>query len=108
MGFPSPAKDYVEQRLTVELLCGINANSHVVETSSGYAVIDRSLKCDQGNVVLIRYDGRSEFAKIMGKAFITEDGEAIEGEALDDVTVMGRVTFFIHSTRRNDDDGLVM
>ncbi|WP_455424892.1 hypothetical protein [Dryocola sp. LX212] len=45
--------------------------------------------------MLIATEGRNEFAKVMGGALITEDGEAIEGEALDDVTVMGRVVFLI-------------
>ncbi|HHT0320916.1 TPA: hypothetical protein ACTW78_003113 [Raoultella planticola] len=36
-----------------------------------------------------------EFAKLMGGAFITADGEAIEGEALDDVEVGGVVTHTI-------------
>ncbi len=39
--------------------------------------------------MLISYDGRMEFAKVMGSALITADGEAIEGDALDDVEVGG-------------------
>jgi DNA polymerase V len=31
----------------------------------------------------------------MGTAFITEDGEAIEGEALEDIVVLGRVTYLL-------------
>lgn len=42
MGFPSPATDYAESTLTVSYLCGINGNSVVIETSSGYAVIERA------------------------------------------------------------------
>ncbi|MCE9811037.1 hypothetical protein LZ676_10235 [Raoultella ornithinolytica] len=45
--------------------------------------------------MLIRYDGRMEFAKLMGGALITADGESIEGEALDDVDVCGVVTHTI-------------
>ncbi|HGY1290580.1 TPA: hypothetical protein ACNUZJ_005393 [Raoultella ornithinolytica] len=45
--------------------------------------------------MLIRYDGRMEFAKVMGRALITADGEAIEGEVLDDVEVGGVVTHTI-------------
>ena len=39
----------------------------------------------------------------MGKSLITDDGEAIEGNALEEVEVLGRVTFFIN--RASDDDG---
>ena len=45
--------------------------------------------------MLISYDGCTEFAKLMGRAFITVDGEAIEGEALDGVEVGGVVTHTI-------------
>ncbi|KEO32038.1 hypothetical protein AC28_2647 [Escherichia coli 1-250-04_S3_C2] len=50
-------------------------------------------------MVLALYDGRSQFAKWMGAALITDDGEAIEGEALDDVTVAGVVTHIICDVR---------
>lgn len=36
-----------------------------------------------------------EFAKVMGGVLITADGDAIEGEALDDVEVVGVVTHTI-------------
>jgi DNA polymerase V len=95
MGFPSPAKDYTETTLTLNNLLGLGGNRQAIETSSGYAVIDKTMRCEPGCVVLIATEGRNEFAKVMGGALITEDGEAIEGEALDDVTVMGRVVFLI-------------
>lgn len=38
----------------------------------------------------------------MGQAFITEDGEAIEGEALEDVIVIGRVTYFVNRAGENE------
>lgn len=53
---------------------------------------------------MIQYSGGTDFAKVMGKAFITRDGEALEGEALDDVVVLGIVTFVINRTSRNDDE----
>lgn len=42
----------------------------------------------------------THFAKAIG-AFITSDGEAIEGDALDDVHVLGVVTFTIIDVREN-------
>jgi DNA polymerase V len=39
---------------------------------------------------------------LRGRSLITEDGEAIEGEALDDVTVIGVVTFTICDVRRDN------
>lgn len=95
MGFVSPANDFAESTLTINRICNVGANTRVVETSDGYAVIDVARRPQQGDTVLIRYDGRMEFAKLMGGAFITADGEAIEGEALDDVEVGGVITHTI-------------
>ena len=83
-------------------ICDIDANKLIVETSDGYAVIDVSRRPQQGDTVLVRYDGRMEFAKLMGMAFITVDGDAIEGEALDDVEVSGVVTHTIINLTLDD------
>lgn len=104
MGFPSPAADYVEGRLTVDKLCGTGPNTRIVQTDTGYAVVDFSVKPKQGDTVLIQYTGGTDFAKVMGQAFITRDGEALEGEELDDVVVLGIVPFVINRTSRNDDE----
>lgn len=99
--FPSPAADYVEQRLTVTAACNIGANSQVIETARGYVVLDLSLKVTQGSVVLIRSAGELQFAKLMGSSFITVEGESIEGEALEDVEVLGVATHAINDLRQN-------
>lgn len=99
--FPSPAADYVEQRLTVTAACNIGANSQVIETDRGYVVLDLSLKVTQGSVVLIRSAGELQFAKLMGSSFITVEGESIEGEALEDVEVLGVATNAINDLRQN-------
>lgn len=95
MGFPSPATDYIERRISITSLCNLGGNTLIIETSDGYAVIDVSRRPKQRDTLLINYDGRTEFAKLTGMAFITVDGEAIEGEALDDVEVGSVVTHTI-------------
>ncbi|MGN9650896.1 hypothetical protein [Klebsiella michiganensis] len=100
--FPSPAADYVEQRLTVTAACNIGANSHVIETDRGYVVLDLSLKVTQGSVLLIRLAGELQFAKLMGRSFITVEGESIEGEAMEDVEVLGVATYAINDMRQDD------
>ncbi|HHT0429325.1 TPA: hypothetical protein ACTW1M_000925 [Raoultella ornithinolytica] len=102
MGFVSPANDFAESTLTINRICNVGANTRVVETSTGYAVIDVSRRPKQGDTLLINYDGRTEFAKLMGRAFIMVDGEAIEGEALDDVDVAGVVTHTIINLTLDD------
>ena len=102
MGFPSPAGDYVEQRLTPERICGIGMDSRILETSSGFAVIEPCTRLVQNQVLLILSGGRTQFARVMGRALITDDGEAIEGEAAEGVEIMRRVTYFINSTDADD------
>ena len=102
MGFPSPAADYVSQRMTPELICGVGIDTRILETSSGFAVIEPCTRLVQNQVLLILSGGRTQFARVMGRALITDDGEAIEGEAAEEVEVMGRVTFFINSVIEDD------
>lgn len=102
MGFPSPATDYTEQRLTVNSICNVGPNTLVFEQSCGYVVLDISLKPKQGSQVLIQHGGVTDLATLRGRSLITEDGEAIEGDALDDVTVIGIVTFTICDVRQDD------
>lgn len=99
MGFPSPASDYIEDTLTVTKLCRVDANSKIVKTDSGYAVLDMSLRPQQDDIVLIRYDGMTDFGRLQGQSFITRDGEALEG---DGVEVFGVVTFSVNDLRRDD------
>lgn len=101
MGFVSPATDYVEQRLSPARICTTN-ESRILETSSGFAVIEPVSRLVQGQVLLILGGGQTQFVRFMGKALITEDGEAIEGEAAEEVEVMGRVTYFINNADADD------
>lgn len=101
MGFPSPATDYIETTLTVNSLCNITANSRVIPTDRGYVVLDLSMKVKQGSILLIRSAGELQFAKLMGRSFITVEGESIEGEALEDVEVLGVATHAINDLRQD-------
>jgi len=101
MGFPSPATDYEEDRLTLNKICEVDMNCRLIETDSGWAVINTSLKPEPDGVVLATYDGRNHFVRLMGGALITEDGEAIEDDSLDDVVVHGVVTYTINKVRED-------
>ncbi|MBM2800470.1 hypothetical protein [Klebsiella pneumoniae] len=93
---------HTEQRLTVNSICNVGPNTRLFERSGGYVVLDVSLKPKQGSQVLIQHGGGTELATLRGRSLITEDGEAIEGEALDDVTVIGVVTFTICDVRSDN------
>ena len=79
VGFPSPAADYVERRLTVDSLCGTGPNTRIVQTETGYAVVDWSVKPKQGDTVLIQYGGGTDFAKIMGIYYKRRGGSGRRG-----------------------------
>lgn len=104
MGFPSPASDYVERVLPPGSIC-TTAGSRILETSAGYAVVDPVTRLVEGEVLLILCGGRTQFAKFMGQSLICDGGEAIEGSALEETEVMGRVTYFINRVR--DEGGVV-
>ncbi|WP_333849728.1 hypothetical protein [Leclercia sp.] len=104
MGFPSQATDYVERRLTPELICGVGIDTRIMETSCGFAVIEPITRLVQGQVLLILSGGQTQFARFLGKALITDDGEAIEGAAAEEVEVLGRVTYFMNSTVGDGDE----
>ncbi|AUV01608.1 hypothetical protein TUM17576_13120 [Enterobacter hormaechei] len=88
---------------TLDNLCGVNASTGLLPTATGYAVVEANPgKLEQGCTVVLSLYGRQQFAKLMGKSFITEDGEAIEGESLEDVIVVGRVTFFVNRVGEDD------
>lgn len=106
MGFPSPAKDFVERTLNIDIICGISANTLTIETTTGYAVIERGKRPKPNDLVLIDLCGKSHFARVMGHSLITDDGEALEGEALDDVSVAGVVTFIINRASGADQDDI--
>lgn len=91
MGFVSPATDYVEQRLSPASICTTN-ESRILETSSGFAVIEPVTRLVQGQVLLILSGGRTQFAIFRGKALITDDGEAIEGAAAEEIEVMDKLS----------------
>ncbi|HCR0878413.1 TPA: hypothetical protein OMT51_002340 [Enterobacter hormaechei] len=73
----------------------IPPSANIVETQDGYDVIENSTLLKRGDILLIWFCGRQQHAYWAGDALITDDGEAIEGEALDDVRFVGVVTHTI-------------
>ncbi|RTN26306.1 hypothetical protein EKN94_04375 [Enterobacter quasimori] len=66
-------------------------SASIVETQEGYDVIESASLGKRGDTLLIWFCGRQQHAYWSGEALITHDGEAIEGEALDDVRLVGVV-----------------
>ncbi|MCI2291370.1 MULTISPECIES: hypothetical protein [Enterobacter] len=70
-------------------------SSSIVETQQGYDVIEKEMLFKIGGTLLIWFCGRQQHAYWAGDVLITDDGEAIEGEALDDVRLVCVVTHTI-------------
>lgn len=88
---------------TLDGLCGVKSTTGLLPTSTGYAVVDANPgRLEQGCTVVLSLYGRNQFAKFMGHSFITDDGEALEGESLEDVVILGRVTYYVN--RADEDD----
>lgn len=81
---------------------GISLHATFVETQRGVAVVERSSAPLASAVLLISYCGVQQFARFLGGSLITEDGEAIEGESLADVELIGVVTHIISKAGFDD------
>lgn len=73
----------------------LSASASIVETQEGFDVIETASVSNRGDTLLIWFCGRQQHAYWAGDALITDDGEAIEGEALDHVRLVGVVTHTI-------------
>lgn len=95
-------------RLKLNEICHINQSSCLVETCGGYAIVQPDIRPVNGAKLLVSAWGEMQFAVVRGDALITDDGEAIEGEALEEVEVIGVVTFFVNGVNSYSDDLPVM
>lgn len=92
MGFPSPATDYVEERINLNRLFIPNpGNTFRIETATGFMLVDRVAKVSPGDLVAFQMEGNPMLGKWYSKHLMTEDG-VIEGEQLEGVIVLGAVT----------------
>ncbi len=93
MGFQSPAQDYVESRLDLNRLFAPHPDHMIrIETPGGFALIDRSLQARPGDTVAFQFDDYPQLGKLFSTGIITQDGETLEGNALEGIVVLGKVT----------------
>ena len=107
MAFPSPAIDYVEQRLSPNSLMHVTQSSIIIPTDEGYAVAEPGYKVKRGRTVLLDVNGKLMFAEVGDGVFKTNDG-IIEGDALDDAKVLGVVTFMVKEIARGEGDEITL
>jgi DNA polymerase V len=98
MGFPSPAADYVEKRIDLNAILMPNpVNVMRLETTDGFVLVDRSVTVKPGDTVAYQFDDYPQLGKLFSSGMITQDGETIDGEGLEGIIVLGKVTYEIMS-----------
>ena len=63
-----------------------------IETPDGFVIVDRAAKMKPGNEVAFQYDGYPMVGKLFFSGLITLDGETIDGDALEGIIVLGKMT----------------
>lgn len=102
MSYTSPALNTAGTPMTLASLCRLDGNYRAIETSSGFAVVDITRRAQSGDTVAFSFCGSMQFARVQGKSLITPDGDAIEGDALDDVRMAGVVIFLIKEINNDE------
>lgn len=96
MGFPSPAADYVEDRINLNTLFVHHPSATSLIDHGGLTyVVDAAITPRDGDTLCYEIFGEQGIGKLMGGCIVTPDGEVIEGEALSEVIVMGKVILTI-------------
>lgn len=93
MGFPSPANDYVEGRIDLnKILMPHPTHMLMIESPVGFAIIDRTIQGQTGDKVAFQLGDYSQLGKLFRTGIITQDGETIDGDGMEGIIVLGKVT----------------
>lgn len=93
MGFPSPASDYIERRIDLnDVLMPHRNNMLLVETPDGFVLADKSMKPLPGDKVAFQLGEFPQLGRLFSSGIITSDGETIDGDGLDGIILLGKVT----------------
>lgn len=63
-----------------------------IETPEGFVIVDSGVMMKPGDEVAFQYDGYPMVGKLFASGLITQDGETIDGEGLEGIIVLGKVT----------------
>jgi len=67
-------------------------NMFRVDTPEGFVLVDRSLKTKPGDTIAFQFNNSPKLGKLFNSGIITHDGETIDGEELEGIIVLGKVT----------------
>lgn len=68
------------------------ANVMRLETPDGFVLVDRSVTVRPGDTVAFQFDGYPQLGKLFSSGIITQDGKTIDGDGLNEIIVIGKVT----------------
>lgn len=83
-------------------ISGLNPQAKYIEIGSDVLAVEQPGEATADSMLLISFLGRRQIARLCGPALITEEGEAIEGDALDEVEMIGVVTHIISPAAFDD------
>lgn len=63
-----------------------------IDTPDGFVLVERSLTPAPGDTVAFQFDDYPQVGKIFSSGIIIKNGETIDGEGLERVIVLGKVT----------------
>ncbi|MBD8157209.1 phage repressor protein [Pantoea agglomerans] len=93
MGFPSPASDYIEKRVDLNDVLMPNRNNMIlIETPDGFVLADKLVKPVPEDRVAFQLGEFPQLGRMFRTGIITSDGETIDGEGLEGIIVLGKVT----------------
>lgn len=69
----------------------------LIGIAGDYYLVESDCTARDGEPLCYSFFGHCGIGKLMGRSLITQDGEAIEGDCLEDIVVMGKVTFMMFS-----------
>lgn len=76
------------------------SSSFRIETQDGFVIVDSAERAKPGDEVAFQYDGYPMIGILFASGLITPDGETLEGEVMERIIVLGKVT----ATILDDDD----
>jgi len=91
MGLAAAVKDYTDSVFSQSVIAPNHSRAFRIETPDGFVIVDAAARVSPGDVIAYQTFGYPMMGKWYPTSLITEEGEAIEGDALDDVIVLGKV-----------------
>lgn len=103
MGFPSPAQDHIEQRIDLnKILMPHPAHMLMIETPAGFAIVDRTVQGKPGDKVAFQLSDYAQLGRLFRSGIISMDGETIDGDGLNGIIVLGKVTYEVMRVWHDD------